>query len=188
MRKEEKHNKVPKTKWISKIVLLLISICIIVFHSFFEDAGHSLYRWFSKKVHQASQGSKSKMKRNHHVKLIMIRKEAVHVGNTDKPNYPVAKDAGLIEYEYIFSLRQQPKKADLVVESYDVDTIGGKIFINGHHIGNFSISDLWHTDIFHVPIKVFKIGANVIKVKTNILKTGKMEDFLFRNLKLFVEY
>ena len=150
--------------------------------TFFSDLAH----YSSRKVLEKKQHVENKS--TGISKVFILQKDPLHVGNNDKPNYPVAKDAGLIEYEYTFSLKQQPQKADLIVESYDVDTIGGKIFINDHHVGDFSVGDPWHTDTFHVPVKVFKIGVNVIKVKTNILKTGKMEDFLFRNLKLFVEY
>ena len=150
--------------------------------AFFSDLGHYSFHRVLKENRQTEK------KQTGTSKVIVLQKAPLHVGNTDKPNYPAQKEAGLIKYEYEVFFNQKPQKVTISVEVFDVDTIGGEILFNGNHIGSFSIGDLWHKDTFIVEQKYLKKGRNTVTVKTNILRTGKMEDFRFRNLKLFVDY
>ncbi len=172
---------------IKRVLLAVIVFMILGFIiTLTTDLAHSLYNRSVEKLHRISISNKSN--KNSFTEVIMIQNEPLHVGNNDKPDYPVQKDAGLNQYTYEVVFKQRPRKVTLSIEVYDMDTIGGKVFFNDFEIGSFSVGDPWHVDTFKIKSDYLKKGRNTITIKTNILKTGKMEDFLFRNLKLFVEY
>ena len=119
---------------------------------------------------------------------IVIESRTRHVGVNDKPEYPEEQARGMTEVMLDFTLRSRPRKAVLIVDVYDIDQIGGEVWVNGVQVGTFTQGVPWHEDPFDVNVSILKPGTNQLKVKANTWPNGQIEDFLFRRARIQVEY
>lgn len=119
---------------------------------------------------------------------IVIEPNIRHVGVNYKEEYPAEKEGGMTQVLKDFTLRTKPRRADLIVEVYDIDQIGGEVLINGEHVGFFTDGVPWHENHFPVKGTTLKPGSNKLIIKSNMWPNGQIEDFLFRNVRVKIEY
>ena len=120
--------------------------------------------------------------------LFVVTEGPHHIGDEIRDDYPVEKEGRILEKTFGFQLKARPKTATLMIEAFDVDLYGVHVFVNHTSIGKLRIGDPWQETQLKIPPHGLNRGVNTVTIRSETHSKGKVEDCLFRNVRVAVEY
>lgn len=124
----------------------------------------------------------------HAPETILVTDGTHHVGDEIRDEYPTEKEGRILEKTFGFQLKAKPITAVLLIEAFDVDLYGVRAFVNGKSIGKLRIGDPWQETQLTLPSSILSPGPNRITIRSETPAEGKVEDCLFRNVRVAVQY